>query len=255
MQQNNSTQGSARSKKISNVGADLDFAAAESYKLLRTNIFFSLQDKDNNLGHTIGITSSVRGEGKSTTSINIAYALAEAGKRTILVECDMRLPVLARSIGINTEPGLSDFIVGLCKNEEAIRVSPIRQNMDIMPAGSIPPNPSELLGTKRFKSIIKALEEVYDFIIIDLPPVSSVSDALVVSSETDGMIVVVRQDLCTQSLLNDTMRQLSVVEDKILGFVFNGASSENTGYGKKYYKYKYDYGYSKGNRYKNPSGS
>ena len=121
----------------------------------------------------------------------------------------------------------------------------IHQNLDIVPAGSIPPNPSELLGTKRFKNILKVLIKAYDFVIIDLPPISSVSDALVVAGDVDGMIVVVRQDLCTQSLLADTMRQLSVVKDKILGFVYNGATSESKKYNKKYYKYGYGYGYGK----------
>ena len=99
------------------------------------------------------------------------------------------------------------------------------------------------MGTKRFKNILKALEKTYDYIIIDLPPISSVSDALVVAGDVDGMIVVVRQGLCTQSLLADSMRQLSVVKDKILGFVYNGATPENKSYSKKYYKYGYGYGY------------
>lgn len=229
-------------KKIKNIGSNLSFAASESYKRLRTNIFFSLEDKEDDLGYAIGVTSSVRGEGKSTTSVNIAYALAESGKRVILLECDMRLPVMAKNLDISSEPGLSEFIVGMCKSEEAIRASLIHPNLDVVPAGSIPPNPSELLGTKRFKNILKAFEKAYDFVIIDLPPVSSVSDALVVASDIDGMIVVVRQNLCTQSLLSDTMRQLSVIKDKILGFVYNGAGSDNKKYGNKYYKYGYGYG-------------
>lgn len=227
-------------KKIQNVGDQLNFGASESYKRLRTNIFFSLDDKDDG-GYAIGVTSSLRGEGKSTTSLNTAYSLAESGKKVILLECDMRLPVLGNKLGIELEPGLSNFIVGLCNGDEAIRPSLIHHNLDVILAGSIPPNPSELLGTKRFKNIIKALEKSYDFVIIDLPPITSVSDALVVASELDGMIVVVRQDVCSKSVLNDTMRQLNVIKDKIIGFVFNGATSEGKAYGKKYYKYGYGY--------------
>lgn len=232
----------SKRKSLKNIGSNLNFAASESYKRLRTNIFFSLENKDDDLGYAIGVTSSVRGEGKSTTSINIAYALAESGKHVILLECDLRLPVMAKNLDIELKPGLSEFIVGLCKSEEAIRPSLFHPNLDVVPAGSIPPNPSELLGTKRFKNILKAFQKVYDFVIIDLPPVSSVSDALVVASDVDGMIVVVRQNLCTQSLLGDTMRQLSVVKEKILGFVYNGAGTESKRYGKKYYKYGYGYG-------------
>lgn len=166
MQQINDARDSFSSKKIRNVGKDLNFAASESYKRLRTNIFFSLQNKDDNSGYTIGITSSIRGEGKSTTSINTAYALAESGKHVILLECDMRLPVLAKNLGVKPEPGLSNFIVGLCSSEDAIINSPVHPNLDVMTAGSIPPNPSELLGTKRFKNIIKALEEAYVLVLI-----------------------------------------------------------------------------------------
>ena len=252
--QNKTAASDSSTKGFAHIGKNLNFAASESYKLLRTNLFFSLQDKETGTGHAIGVTSSIRGEGKSTTSINTAYALAESGKKVILLECDMRLPVLAKNLGIESKPGLSNLIVGMCTAEEAIRLSPIHQNLDIIPAGNIPPNPSELLGTKRFSNIISALEEEYDFIIIDLPPVTSVSDALVVANNVDGIVVVVRQDICSQSMLNDTMRQLSVVDDKILGFVFNCAYTEGSGYyKKKYYKYKYGYGYGYGKDHKNSS--
>ncbi|MGN1051447.1 MAG: CpsD/CapB family tyrosine-protein kinase [Acutalibacteraceae bacterium] len=248
MQIDNSVQEISNVKRIHNVGASLNFSASEAYKRLRTNIFFSLQKKEDDKGFAIGITSSIRGEGKSTTSINTAYALAESGKRVILLECDMRLPVLAKNLKAESEPGLSNLIVGLCSKEEAIKPSGIQPNLDIIPAGSIPPNPSELLGTKRFKDILKSLEETYDFVVVDLPPISSVSDALVVAGEVDGMIVVVRHSLCTQSVLGETMRQLNVVKDKIMGFVYNGATDENKKYSKKYYKYGYGYGYGYGKK-------
>lgn len=239
MQQSNDVN----SKRIKNIGNNLNFAVSESYKRLRTNIFFSLPEKEEDVGYSIGITSSIRGEGKSTTSINTAYELAESGRHVILLECDMRLPVMAKNLDIPSEPGLSEFIAGLCTSKDAIKTSLVHPNLDIVPAGSIPPNPSELLGTKRFKNIVKVLKKAYDFVVIDLPPVSSVSDALVVGNDIDGMIVVVRQDLCTKSMLGDTMRQLSVIKDKILGFVYNGATSDNKKYSKKYYKYGYGYGY------------
>lgn len=248
MQQSNDVN----SKRFKNIGNNLNFAVSESYKRLRTNIFFSLPDKEDDMGYAIGITSSIRGEGKSTTSINTAYALAESGKHVILIEGDMRLPVMAKNLDMPSEPGLSEFIVGLCTSEDAIRTSLVHPNLDIIPSGSIPPNPSELLGTKRFENIVKVLIKAYDFVIIDLPPISSVSDALVVAGDIDGMIVVVRQDLCTKNMLGDTMRQLSVIKDKILGFVYNGATSESKIYNKKYYKYGYGYGYGE-NRHRTSS--
>ena len=217
-------------------GKKLSFPAAEAYKLLRTNLFFSLQNKDDGEGQIIAVTSSTRGEGKSTTCINTSYTLAESGKKVILVECDMRLPVLAKNIGIKERTGLSNYIVGMCSFEEAITPSTIHSNLDVVLAGNIPPNPSELLGSERFSDFIKKLAQSYDYVMIDLPPITCVSDALVVARVIDGMVIVVRRDVCTQVTLRETMRQLSVVSDKILGFIFNGAQFEMLKYGKKYGK-------------------
>ncbi len=226
-------------------GKELSFAASEAYKLLRTNLmFFTHEDA----GCVVGVTSSVSGEGKSTTTINLAHALAESGRKVILLECDMRRPTVARRLKIQAVPGLSNFVVGLSSPREVLRACDLHENLHVIPAGDIPPNPSELLGSERMRLVIESLASEYDFVLLDLPPVTAVSDALVAANLVDGMIVIVRQDVCSRYALADTMRQMSVVKDKILGFVFTSANSNSGSYykRKKYYKRGYDYGYGYG---------
>ncbi len=238
---------------VHHFGKDLNFAASEAYKLLRTNLmFFSSGDN----GRVIGITSSVSGEGKSTTAVNLAYALAESGRKVVLVECDMRRPTVAKRLGFEASPGLSNLVVGLSSPAEVLRHSPLHDNLYIIPAGDIPPNPSELLGSERMRLTLNALSNEYEFVLLDLPPVTAVSDALVAASFVDGMLVIVRQGVCTRHALRETMRQLSVVRDKILGFVFTCAYSEGKGYyRKRYYRGRHQYGYGYGERAQNKSQS
>ena len=225
-------------------GKELNFAAAEAYKLLRTNLmFFTPNDK----GRVIGITSSTVGEGKSTTSINLAYALAESGKKVVLVECDLRRPTIARRLQFDAIPGISNLIVGRAAPADVLRVSTIHENLSVIPAGDIPPNPSELLGSERMRKTIDSLADDFEFVLIDLPPVTVVSDALVASNMLEGLIVVVREGVCTRHALREAMRQLQVVSDKILGFVYTCAGGKSDNYYRKKYKSKYgytrDYGY------------
>ena len=228
---------------------NLSFAAAESYKLLRTNLQFSLPEKP---CHTIGVTSSLRGEGKSTTSVNIAYTFAQSGKKVLLIDADMRLPSIAAKLDMHGTPGLSNLIAGLNSERSCLRQSKYFENWYIIPAGDIPPNPSELLGSERMHSLLERYQELFDVIILDLPPVNIVTDALAVSKWTDGLIGVVRQDYTDRRALADCMYQVDKLGVKFLGFVMTDAkvgegSYKRYGkYGKKYgkgYGYGYDYGY------------
>ena len=228
---------------------NLSFAAAESYKLLRTNLQFSLPEKP---CHTIGVTSSLRGEGKSTTSVNIAYTFAQSGKKVLLIDADMRLPSVAAKLDMHGTPGLSNLIAGLNTERSCLRQSKYFENWYIIPAGDIPPNPSELLGSERMHSLLERYQELFDVIILDLPPVNIVTDALVVSKWTDGLIGVVRQDYTDRRALADCMYQVDKLGVRFLGFVMTDAkvgegSYKRYGkYGKKYgkgYGYGYDYGY------------
>lgn len=224
-------------------GPGLSFAAAEAYRLLRTNILFALPDEGS--CRVIGITSALGGEGKSTTALNLSYVLAEAGKRTLLVEADMRLPTIARRLKLEKGVGLSHLLAGLCTGEEAIRQSELKELLWVLPSGDIPPNPSELLGSAQMKSSLAALSQDFDFIVLDLPPIGEVSDALVVSPLTSGMLLVVRQNYATRTAVAEAMRQLQYAQAKVLGFVLTCAG----GHGGKYGTYKkrgYGYGYARG---------
>lgn len=212
-------------------GKDLPFAAAEAYKRLRTNILFALPDEQR--CRVVGITSASSGEGKSTTAINLAYMLAEAGERVLLIEGDMRLPTISKRLALEPSPGLSNILAGLNGVKEVLQESGLHKRLQVISSGDIPPNPSELLGAKSIGILIEVLSGNFDFIVFDLPPVTEVSDTLVASKLIDGMIVVVRQGYANRRALADTMRQLNYVGAKILGFVVTCA---DTGKGKKYYK-------------------
>lgn len=227
------------------IGSDLSFAAQEAYKLLRANLLFSLPAKENKC-RVVGITSSIPSEGKSTTSINLAYSIAEAGKKVLLIEGDMRLPTHAKRLNLERSPGLSNLLAGLCTGTEALRKSGLHENLHVMLAGDIPPNPSELLASERMASIVESLSNGYDYIVFDLPPITVVSDGLVLAKLFDGLILVVRRDYCTRQVLDEAMRQLEFQKVKVLGFVFTRSEVLKKSY--KKYKYKKGYSYSYGSK-------
>lgn len=223
------------------IGNNLNFEGREAYNLLRTNLMFSTKRNDRN-ARVIGVTSSVHGEGKSLTIINLAYSIAESGRKVILVECDLRLPTLRKKLGLAKTTGLSNLLAGLNSEKATLHKDVLIRGLDVVQAGDIPPNPSELLGSKAFASLVDNISESYDVVLLDLPPIGEVSDALVVSKVTDGLIVVVRNDYTISSDLDFTLRQCEMVGAKVIGFVYNGSASKSKkykyGYGKKY-KYGY----------------
>lgn len=230
---------SMQNEQKSMIGNKLNFAAAEAYKLLRTNLTFSFADEETN--RIIGVTSSLKGEGKSLTSINLAYTIAETGKKVLLMECDLRIPTMAKRLKLKGKAGLSNLLVGMNSAYEVIQKEILQETLDIMPAGDIPPNASELLESSRMKYTLEKLSEYYDYIILDLPPVTAVSDALIASKLASGMIVVVRQGYASKGALAATMRQLQYANAKILGFVFNSVNDADTPY-QKHYRKTYGYG-------------
>ena len=233
-------------ERRSMIGPKMNFAAAEAYKLLRTNIMFSFPNAAEH--HVLGVTSSFRGEGKSLTSINLAYTFAETGMRILLIEGDMRLPTVANRLGLQPKPGLSNLLVGTDGVSQSIQRyvafgGESTVSFDVLVSGDIPPNPAELLGSERTAAFLKAAREKYDYILLDLPPVTAVTDSIIASRIVDGMIVVVRADHAVRGSVAETMRQLSLADAHVLGFVFNGANANGGGYYKKGY-YKKDYYYS-----------
>lgn len=222
------------------IGKEMSFDATESYKLLRTKLQFAFADE--NASHIIGITSGLSGEGKSLTAINLAHSLSQLGKRVVLIDCDMRRPTLAEKLQIQKKPGLSNFLTGQCSLDDLTQFCGIKGDENaflVVAAGPNPPNPVELLSSGKMSKLLRGLRKVCDYVIMDLPPVEEVSDALAVANETDGILMVARESRCDRIILRDTIQQLEFVGAKILGVVYNGASVGGTKYGKKYYYKRY----------------
>ena len=214
---------------------NLEFTATEQYKLIRTNLDFTLPE--NEKCSVIGVTSSMRGEGKSTTAVNLSYVLAEKGSKVLLIDADLRIPSIAKKLDIDSAPGLADLLKGKGAQIEEFQ-SYLLPNWCILPSGDIPPNPSELLGSSRMEKLLNQLRSMFDYIIIDLPPVNLVSDAVSISSLISGMIVVIREEYTEKKELERCFRQLKLSNVNVLGCVMNEAKSGGGSY-KKYKKYRY----------------
>ena len=229
--------------KQSMLHKNLKFAAKEQYKQIRENLSFVIpQDEKCTV---IGVTSSVRGEGKSTTVINLASVLAEKDYKVLIVDADLRIPTIAKKLGIERTPGLSNFLIG--QSEKApIYASNINDNLFVLPSGDIPPNPSELLGSERMSSFVEKLKDSFDFILVDTPPVNLVSDALALSPVLSGLILVARESFTEKRELKRCFSQLKLSEVKVLGCVLNDANDERS---KNYRKSKYRY-YKRSDYYK-----
>lgn len=222
------------------IGSGMSFAATEAYKLLRTKLQFSFADERS--CHVIGLSSALSGEGKSLTAVNLAYTLSQLDKRVILIDCDMRRPTLADKLNIARKPGLSSFLSGQADIDGLVQFCGIKddeQAFHVIAAGPNPPNPVELLSSARMSKVLKGLRHAYDYVILDLPPIGEVTDALAVVKEVDGMLLVVRQNYCNRVVLSDAVRQFSFVDAKILGVVLNCTNDHGTKYGKSYYKRYY----------------
>lgn len=231
-------------KQTGLVGGTISFAAAESYKLLRTKLQFSFADGAN--CRIIGVSSALHGEGKSLTAVNLAYSMSQLGKRVLLIDCDMRRPSLVEKMPLNKDTGLSEFLTGQNSSDTLIQRCGLKGDEKAFPAiasGRIPPNLMELLSSARVEKMLTLLRDKYDYIILDLPPVGEVGDELAAAKLTDGMLLVVRQHYCNCLVLNSAARQF--VNAKMLDVVFNCTSEDSSGYRSRYYTkyYKENYGY------------
>ncbi len=221
---------------------NLEFIASEQYRLLRANIKFTIPEDVK--CPIIGVTSSIRGEGKSTTAINLSYVLANKGHKVLLVDGDLRIPSIAKKMGVKSTPGLTDLLIGSSADIASWK-SDVHKDWYVLPSGEIPPNPSELLGSKRMENVLNVLKEHFDYIIIDLPPVNVVSDAMAISSWVTGMIIVIREGYTSKKDLDRCMRQIKLSNVNILGCVMNESEEGSATRGKykrgknSYYSYEY----------------
>jgi len=215
----------------------IDYNGSEAYKTLRTNIQFCGTDI-----RVIGLTSCIPNEGKSSVSINLAVALAQAGKKVIFVDADLRKSVIIGRYKITKAvKGLSHYLSGINKLEDITYKTTV-DNLYMIFSGPIPPNPSELLGSRKFRTLIDVLKEKFDYIIIDTPPVGSVIDGAVVAKVCDGMIMVIEAEKISYKFAQKVKNQLDKTGCKILGAVLNKVDiSEKSYYGKYYGKYYGNY--------------
>jgi capsular exopolysaccharide synthesis family protein len=213
-------------------------AFAEAIRTLRTSIQLSSTSR---LSRVIAITSCQPGEGKSTLGTNLAAALAQAGKRTILVDADMRRPSIMWRFNLRSKKGLSEYLTGLETLESIVQQHPEIPTLHIIPSGSAPPLPADLMASEQMKAFIQQLRETYDYVLLDTPPVLSVTDPLIVSSLADGIVLVVRQGACTRAMLTRAAEMFRDVGAKVYGFVLNGVDSSLPEYYGYLGYYSYDY--------------
>ncbi len=209
--------------------------SSEAYRGIRTSILFSSADHP---PQTILTTSAGPQEGKTLSITNLAVTMAQSGNRVILLDCDMRKPRVHNLFGIPRDRGMSNILVGESNVKEAIMESGV-PNLDVIPCGPIPPNPSEILGSKRMAKLLEVLRPTYQHILIDSPPITAVTDAVVLSKYADGVIVVVRAAETPREIVQNGIGQLKTVGAHILGVILNGVSMGKEGY--YYYQYYYYY--------------
>lgn len=210
---------------------------SEQFRTIRTNIHFMSVDKPL---RRIAFTSSSISEGKSTVTANMAITWAQDGKKVLLIDADLRRSTLHRTFELPNNRGLTTILTsGLSKIDlnEVIPNSGIK-NLDVLTAGPIPPNPSELLNSKRMLNFLKAVEPMYDLVVIDVPPLLEVTDTQVLSDKLDGIVLVVRAGVTQKAGVARAVEMLKISKARLLGYVLNDADSEDAAYG-----YGYGYGY------------
>lgn len=200
---------------------------AEAYRTLRANINF--KSVDHNV-RSVAVTSAAAGEGKTTTAINLAIIMAQALPRVVLVDADFRRPTIEQSLGVGAPidaktPGLSDVIVGAAKLDEVILETQVAR-LSLIPAGAIPPNPNELLGSRRMEVMIKELTQAADLVIFDTPPCLMYSDAFIMTRLVDGILYVLRSGAQNKAAQRRVQRQLTQGKARLLGVVFNSVDVE-----------------------------
>jgi capsular exopolysaccharide synthesis family protein len=219
------------------LGDKTPFATTEEYKMLRTSVSFAAAVE---LGgcKLVGVTSPLPSDGKSITCMNLAIAFAMTHLRVLLLDCDLRRPVVARTLGLLPSPGISNVLAGITPVGEARQCAESGgASFDVIPSGDIPPNPSELLGSSRARSLFETLAESYDYIFVDLPPLTLVSDAAALSKTLSGLVMVVRAGQTKRDDIRRSVELLKLAGANLFGFVLNGATpAGSSGY------YRYGYG-------------
>lgn len=205
--------------------------AAEAYRTLRTNLLYALVDDPPKV---IVMTSPGPQEGKSTTCANLGVVLAQADKRTLIIDCDLRKPVVHRVFGMRNIRGVVDVLVGQRRVEEVWQ-EPLL-GLKVLPVGPLPPNPAEMLSSRRFAQFLASVREQFDYVLIDAPPIGLVTDPAVLATQGDGVLLVLDAQKTRKGALRESMRSLEAVGANVLGTVMNNIKRSRGGY----YGYKYE---------------
>ena len=210
------------------------FTTLESYKIARTNIMFSLPKTDD--GKLILVSSSEPGEGKTTTTINLAYTFSQTNAKVLIMDCDMRKPRVHRYLKTSNTLGISNVLCGFCTVDEAIQKN-VFGSLDCLTVGEIPLNSAELLMSDVMKTLLEELAKRYDYIFIDTPPIITVTDAMILAPYVSGVVLVVRQNFSSYDMLDRTVDLIKRSNAKILGFIMDYV--ENTSKLKYYTRKRY----------------
>lgn len=235
------------------------FVIQEAYRTARTNIIFSLADSSEKC-KVLCITSSNAGEGKTTTSLNLAITFAQTGSKVLLIDADLRKPRIHQYLGVVKSDGLTT-VLSKQKEFEDVVYHNLRPGLDCMTSGSIPPNPAELLGSESMEKLLDKLKLQYDYILIDTPPVTVVTDAVALSGYVSGIMLIVREGFTNYESIDQALSLLNIAKVKLIGFFINDIDAMSMNYGSyrsgygKGYKTKYDNGYGYGYSYSDRSSS
>ncbi len=220
-----------------NVEKDTQFIITEAYNSLRTNLKFTLRHQG---CKKIVISSSLPEDGKSTITTNLGIVIGQTGSKVLLVDCDLRKGRLHNFFNIKSSPGVTNVLSNMIDIENAIQKTTY-DNLYVLPLGTIPPNPSELMASSQMEELLKKLEREYDYIIIDTPPVRVVSDALILMKAADGVLIVVREEVTSHSDITNFLSKCKYMEIKVLGFILNGISLNQEKKSKYHYYYYNNY--------------
>jgi len=210
---------------------------SEAYRSLRTSLLYSSSKKE---PKSILISSAGPGEGKTTTVANLAITYANLGKKTLLVDTDLRRPVVHKVFEINREPGITTYLSAATDNYNSLIQDCEIDNLSIITAGIIPPNPSELLGSDRMTKLVKQLENDWDMVLFDSPPLVAVTDANMISQEIDQIVLVVKVGQTDKKAFHHTVANLRNIKAPLGGIIMNAVTHKSS-YGSYYYYYYYQY--------------
>jgi polysaccharide biosynthesis transport protein len=232
-------------RTISIVNENTAFSVVEAYKTLRTNLMFAAQNPG---CKRIIITSATPFEGKSTNCCNLGITLAQTNSNVLIIDCDLRKPTMNRYFKVKGIPGLSEALAGMHAVNEVIQKTGY-DKLKVICGGTIPPNPAELLGSIAMEELLYNLSLHFDYILLDTPPINVVTDALALTTITDGVVLVARQGQTTHPDFGRALASLKFANAKVLGTILNGvARSGHYGYSKQgYRKYQYEYRYGESN--------